>query len=282
MRLPAVVALGMLAAIGLFAQPALAGCPANAYESGRTETADKIRVKCRCDLGFKYRGGQCKRYISLQILVKATPFVVVTKKGDVRALVKRGGFEFKVKVKNALAATDIATGPDSHVVFQLAGGKRLAIGPNSKLELGDKRDGYDLNIKSARGVFRLKEPKASSNFPRFGKLAERAFRYAIMWKKGLTRRFRIRTPNVALAARATDFVLTGSPNGDLTIGIIEGAVDLIPNKAGSGPTVTIKAGERWLISRGGKIKQLAKLGPAEMLGRWTARTGLEDLPFYGK
>lgn len=61
---PAIVAVLIFLGLGLFPRPARAGCPPNSWEVSRSETADQIRIKCHCNVGYKHRGGQCRRYKS--------------------------------------------------------------------------------------------------------------------------------------------------------------------------------------------------------------------------
>ncbi len=279
-RLPgAALALAVSLTLTLISGAGLAqSCPSGTYEVGRRETAAKIRLQCACMPGSRLIEGRCQDQIPPAALKKATGFVVASAKGKVRAFIDSGGHSYEVSSRLALAANRIETGPDAHLVLQLPSGKRVSIGRNSRLVLGDPLDEYDLNLLELEGYLRFDKP---SRADQVRQLARRAFGKTKAWmRRALTRRFRVRTPTACACVRGTDFTMEGVKDGAHRVRVIEGRVDLIPHDRGGKGSVTLGPGEQALLGADGKITRLNTAPAADLLQDWVTRTGLGDLPVY--
>lgn len=117
---------------------------------------------------------------------------------------------------------EIRTGKHSRIELALVDGSRIRLGPES--------------------VFKAEELQKKLTF----RLTVGKFRAWV--KRAMSRRFRVRTPNVAVAVRGTEFAVSEGAAGAL-VEVFRGEVEAMP--VAGGETVLIRAGWRLHLSRGG-------------------------------
>ena len=117
---------------------------------------------------------------------------------------------------------EIRTGKHSRVELMLIDGSRIRLGPESVFQVEElqQRLGFRLTV----GKFRA-------------------------WvRRSMSRRFRVRTPSVAVAVRGTEFAVSEAVAGAL-VEVFRGEVEAVP--VAGGETVLIRAGWRLHLSSGG-------------------------------
>ena len=145
-----------------------------------------------------------------------------------------GGIKGKVFVKTA--AGEIRVGPN----FIMREGDEIRIGKHSQIELA-LIDGSRIRL-GPESVFKVEGLQKRCNFS----LAAGKFRAWV--KRTMSRRFAVRTPNVAVAVRGTEFAVSEDGSGAV-VEVFRGEVEAMP--VAGGETVLIRAGWRLHLSGGG-------------------------------
>jgi len=252
-------------------------CPPNSYEISHVETTTKERLDCSCNVGFTYQNDKCQRVIPDASLRQGTPFLSAKLEGEVYAYLVVGGQRWKVDPgDHAMVANVFVTQKTGKLIIYLPSGKRIFMAPNSDVILGPPLSEFDLNILSASGWFRFDRSKKEIIQERLKKAMFSAYKFGRKWLTGVkSRRFKIRTPNASIGVRGTDYLIKADGQGNFEISVIEGIIDLVPDKTSE--TVTLKAGERALLTVSGGVDRLAHLTAEAIEEEWRKRNGVEPI-----
>lgn len=123
---------------------------------------------------------------------------------------------------------EIKTGRDAHIELELSGGSRIRLGPDSSFKAEKLIGEFSFSLT-------------------FGRLKAMVKRLAM-------RRFSVRTPNVAVAVRGTEFEVLQS-SAETVIEVHEGVVEASP--VGGGTAVMVEAGWRLHLTPAGDSRLVA-------------------------
>jgi len=153
--------------------------------------------------------------------VGADTLLIGSLRGEVH--VRNSGGELPVGANLVLREGDeIRTGHHSQIELVLVDGSRLRLGPESLFKIEGMQNQFSFRLAA-------------------GKLRA-------MVQKMASRRFAVRTPNVAVAVRGTEFAVSEGAAGAV-VEVFWGEVEAMP--VAGGETVLIRAGWRLHLSRGG-------------------------------
>ncbi len=147
----------------------------------------------------------------------------------------------------------VVTGADSTFALELPDGHVMEIGPNSDINLDTE------SIDERRPVAVRLRKWVGSMLVKTGKLVPR--------RRGP---FTIHTSNATMAVRGTQFVLRGEVGGSMTLGLIEGEIELL--SAETGRATIVRPGDEIRIAADGTIETTRRSGQ-EIAAEWEQRVG---------